>query len=143
MIQTKLIMTGVVALIVVGLSAACSVLYDKNQTLKQTITRLEVSIQLKDDLIKSQNRAIETSQNAIAKWGETNEEIRRKSDALIAELATLRATENQRSLLQPYETGNDADDRRRAILLRFTGNREGDRAASQDPGGPTSGTGSP
>ena len=130
----------VIAAVLAAFAVASGMLYKENQSLRESIVRLEVTIRLKDDVIKGQNRAIDISQSTMERWGNENNEIKRNSDVLIAELAGLRAIENQRSLSAPFAAGGDADARRRAILVRFAGHGESDRAASQDPSSDTAGT---
>ena len=131
------------ALALAGLMVAVNMLYSANQALKKDVTQLEDAAVGLNGVIKIQSKAIDLSRESISKLEIANGKIRSESDGLISDLSKLRATETQRSLEAPFEAGGDADARRRAILLRFTGSRPGNRTGGEDQGSDSIGTISP
>ena len=137
----KTYLGAMVFVIMVSAAGSAWGFYKNNQTLRNTINNLETEIASQKLVIEMQDRLVDISAAAISKIGEGNAESQRRTEKMAAELANLRTQEQSRSLSAPFEAGNDADDRRRNILLRFSGERASNNSASEDPSGDPIGTG--
>jgi len=126
-IVALLIACGGLTLYVRIQSAEIELLEQKNQTLHDANEQNVRTIHEMLDFSKRQA-------DLVAEYGERNETLHNQTLAISGELDSLRATEAQQALAAPFERGNAAAARRRAIILRMVA--PGSGPGGDDPGDP-------
>jgi len=108
--------------------------YQRAENYREQVIELKISVQAQENTIEYQQLRAEQDAATIQEWGNRNADIQAKTVAMAAHINELRGLEQSRSLAAPFESGGDADGRRRNILLRFADQGDPDGPEQADSG---------